>query len=254
MMPSRGRQRRRRPVQDAGGSESWMLTYSDMVTLLLTFFILLFAISIIDIDRFKTMLISIQSSFFGNTGIFEHIEPKSSEHDGDNDISDNTLIDLGGVMLGKVREAEELQSKVELFLEHNELEGAVDVRLEERGVVMELPEQILFNQVSAELRPQAKIFLKDLAVLFKEIEHGIVIEGHTCSLPLNTARYPSNWELSVARSVGVTRYLVETQGLDPRRFVATGYGEFQPIATNETPEGRAKNRRVTIVISLQNNS
>ena len=78
----------------------------------------------------------------------------------------------------------------------------------------------------------------------------MIIEGHTCTLPINTERYPSNWELSVARSVRVTRYLVETKGLEPDRFIATGYGEYQPLASNDTPEGRAKNRRVTIVLSL----
>lgn len=225
-----------------------MLTYSDMVTLLLTFFILLFTMSAIDIERFQETIISIQSSLFGYTGILEN--PGEVEAPGGDRDIDPGASDLEQAMLEKMRKAEELQEKVKAFLTRAGLEGTVEVRLEERGVVMELPNQIFFEQASAELKPQAREFLDELAQFFREIENQVIIEGHTCTLPINTARYPSNWELSVARSVRVTRYLVETRGLEPKRFIATGYGEYQPLETNDTPEGRAKNRRVTIVISL----
>ncbi|NMD41748.1 MAG: OmpA family protein [Firmicutes bacterium] len=241
--------RRRRPRREEN-SAPWMLTYSDMVTLLLTFFILLFAMSVIDIERFKDTIISIQSSLFGHTGIMESPrEAGSPDGVGDAEI-DARALDLGQSLLEKAREAEALRAKAELFLARAGLEGAVEIRIEERGVVMELPNQIFFERGSAELKPRAREFLKGLALFIREIKQRIIIEGHTCNLPINTARYPSNWELSAARSVGVTRYLVETQGLAPDRFMATGYGEYQPVADNGTAEGRAKNRRVTIVFSL----
>ena len=115
---------------------------------------------------------------------------------------------------------------------------------------MELPDYIFFERSSADLKPQAREILGKLAEFFEEIDNLVIIEGHTCNLPINTSQFPSNWELSVTRSVRVTRYLVEILGLPPGRFIATGYGEYQPLDTNDTPEGRSRNRRVTVVISL----
>ncbi len=92
--------------------------------------------------------------------------------------------------------------------------------------------------------------LDKLADLFQGLDNRVIIEGHTCDLPIRTERFPSNWELSVGRSVAVTRYLVDQQGLSPERFIATGYGEYQPLVPNDSPTNRAKNRRVTVVISI----
>lgn len=226
-----------------------MLTYSDMVTLLLTFFIFLFAMSAIDLDRFKITILSIQSSLFGHSGILDNpIELEGADGQGADSLNTGNRA-LEQALLDKVREAEALQSQVESFLVRVGRQGTIGVRLEERGVVMELPNQIIFEQASADLKPRAKEYLDDLAQLFRETENKIIIEGHTCNIPMNTARFPSNWDLSVGRSVQVTRYLVEVHGLEPGRFIATGYGEYQPLETNDTARGRARNRRVTIVLS-----
>lgn len=255
-MLNQDRRRRRRTNQSNAGSASWMLTYSDMVTLLLTFFILLFAMSAIDAERFRMTILSIQNALFDYTGVMD--SPREADAPDSDIVVDvegginnvEMALDLGQAMLDRMQEAETLFLQVESFLIRLGMEGVVEVRIEERGVVMELPNQIFFEQGSAELRPQAQEFLEALAQFLKEIEQRVIIEGHTCNLPINTVAYPSNWELSVIRSVRVTRYLVETQGLKPVRFIATGYGEYQPLETNDTPEGRAKNRRVTIVFSL----
>lgn len=250
MMPSRLKHRLKPRSSGEGGSPLWMTTYSDMVTLLLTFFILLFAMSVIDIERFQKIITSIQTSFFGYTGIMESLpEPKDLEN-GAGAIVESDIPALEESLLQKVRQAEDVKERLEKFLADAGLEGTVDIRLEERGVVMELPDYIFFERSSAELKPQSLEILARLAEFFKEIKNQVIIEGHTCSLPINTLQYPSNWELSVARSVRVTRYLVEILGLPPGRFMATGYGEHQPLTTNDTPEGRARNRRVTVVISL----
>lgn len=247
-MPSQLNRRAKRQAPTEAGSPLWMVTYSDMVTLLLTFFILLFAMSVIDIERFQKIIISIQTSFFGYTGIMDNpTEPESPENGAA--VSNGTQA-LEESLLEKIRQAEEVREKLEGFLIDAGLEGRVDIRLEERGVVMELPDYIFFERSSADLKPQSRQVLAKLAEFFMEIDNQVIIEGHTCNLPINTYQYPSNWELSVARSVRVTRYLVETLKLAPGRFIATGYGEYQPLTTNDTPEGRAKNRRVTVVISL----
>jgi chemotaxis protein MotB len=92
--------------------------------------------------------------------------------------------------------------------------------------------------------------LDQFSELFLGLGRHIIVEGHTCNLPINVPEFPSNWELSVIRAVRVTRYLIEEKGLDPHRITATGYGEFQPLEPNVSPEARARNRRVTMVIAL----
>lgn len=230
------------------GSPLWMVTYSDMVTLLLAFFILLYSVSVIDIERFNRILASIQLSFLGHTGILD--SPPSPEKPFDQDIVIENSPIADDVPDERMREVEQVLHQVREFLAASGMQGTVEVKLENRGIVMELPDYIFFERSSAELRPEARQFLDSLSELLKTLENRIIIEGHTCNLPINLPLYPSNWELSVARSVRVTRYLVEVRNLDPARFTATGYGEYQPLQPNETAGGRAANRRVTIVIAV----
>jgi chemotaxis protein MotB len=240
--------RREKKKSEQQGSPLWMTTYSDMVTLLLTFFILLYSISVIDVERFQRVIISIQTSFMGYTGIMQQT-PDPYESTGEALAHEEGFFSEAA-MLERAREAEAILSEVESFLAEIGLEGEVELRLDERGIVMELPDYIFFERARADLRPEARQVLDKFSELFARLDRNIIIEGHTCNLPINVPEFPSNWELSVIRSVRVTRYLVEEQGLDPHRLTATGYGEFQPLEPNLTPEARARNRRVTIVISI----
>ena len=239
--------RAKKPKKELG-SPLWMTTYSDMVTLLLTFFILLFTMSVIDIERFQTVIISIRTSFMGYTGIMEQTPDPFESPDDSRSFEDGFFSEAA--MLERAREAEAIMAMVEAFLAEIGLEGQVEVRLDERGVVMELPDYIFFERARADLRPEAREVLDKFSELFINLGRGIIVEGHTCNLPINVPEFPSNWELSVIRAVRVTRYLVEENGLDPHLFTATGYGEFQPLEPNLSPESRARNRRVTIVISV----
>lgn len=239
------------------GSPAWMTTYGDMVTLLLTFFVLLFAFSSIDVQRFQEIMSAIQHSFMGRTGILMGTTELGSEAGERMDVAELTAkelaVNLGEremALLEMVAEMEEIYMEVQAFLREAGLEGEVQLRWEERGIVMELPERFLFDTGRAEIKPEFLPTLDLLAELLTGLKNQIIVEGHTDNVPISTFLYPSNWELSVARAVSVTRYLVEGHGLNPKRFVATGYGEHHPIDTNETSEGRARNRRVTIVISM----
>lgn len=244
--------KRRRKKQEINTGR-WLITYSDMVTLLLTFFVLLYSMSAIDISRFQKIMNSIQLSFLGYTGVLERTTELEDIEDMDNlrpgDLEESvTAEEL--VMLEKMRQAEEIVEKVQEFLQEAALEAGAEVRVEERGVVMELPDRIFFEIGQADLKPEALVVLEKLADLFRGLDNRVIVEGHTCDLPIRTERFPSNWELSVGRSVAVTRYLVDRQGLSPERFIATGYGEYQPLVPNDSPTNRAKNRRVTVVISV----
>lgn len=245
------RRSRRPSKKEKVDTNSWMTTYTDMTTLLLAFFILIFSFSIIDVERFERILASIQLSFLGHTGILDS-PPEISKP-----IPENLPVESGlleqeeAALLGRMQEIEKVKRQVEEFLESIGLKGSVEVREEHRGVVMNLPDHIFFERSCADLRPEACTILDKLADLFRQMEHRIVVEGHTCDLPINLPLFPSNWELSVIRSVRVTRYLAEKQGLKANRFTATGFGEYQPLQSNETAEGRAANRRVTFVITIE---
>ncbi len=241
--------RRRRKKQEQPGSPLWMTTYSDMVTLLLTFFILLYTMSVIDIERFQTVIISIQTSFLGHTGIMDQTPETRDSPEESMEFEEGFISEAD--LLERAREAEEIIAEVRLFLTELGIEAEAEVSLDERGIVLELPDYLFFERARADLKPEARDILDKFSELFLRLDRSIIVEGHTCNLPINVPEFPSNWELAVIRAVRVTRYLVEEKGLDPRYLKATGYGEFNPLEPNVSPEARARNRRVTMVISLQ---
>ncbi len=250
------RDKRPQKPQEAG-SPAWMTTYGDMVTLLLTFFILLFTFSSLDVQRFQEVMSAIQHSFMGRSGILVgSADPTAGEGerlDAAEATVEEIALSLGEreqTVLEMLHELEDTYEKVKTFLQEAGLEDDIQLRLEERGVVLELPERILFDSGQAVLKQEFLPTLSILVQLLTGLPNQIIVEGHTDNVPIQTFLYPSNWELSVARSVSVARYLVDEHGVNPRRLVATGYGEYHPIDTNETVEGRTRNRRVTLVISV----
>ncbi len=124
------------------------------------------------------------------------------------------------------------------------------IRLEEnkRGVTIHILDDVLFSSGNADLTASSKIVLHRLATLLKELPNDIRVEGHTDDVPINTSSFPSNWHLSVARALNTAYDLIKTEGLNPEKVSIVGYSEYKPIASNDTPEGRALNRRVDLVI------
>ena len=227
----------------AGGEEGaplWMVTFSDMMTLLLAFFILLFSFSVVDQHRFEEVMASMRVTFLGAEGVLEGaIEPSERE--------------LDDIKRESVSEMVIVYETIRAFIQEKDLAEVMDVRMEERGVVLEIADALLFDPKKADLRPESLHALSYVADALRRINNQIIIEGHTDNLPINTFLFPSNWELSVGRAVAVARYLIEAKALEPTRFMVVGFGEFHPVATNLTVEGRAKNRRVNIIISTLEN-
>ena len=118
----------------------------------------------------------------------------------------------------------------------------------DRGVVIRLNDTMLFDPGSAIIKPQAKATLEKISVSLAKFQNPILIEGHTDSMPIRNEKFPSNWELSTARATNIIKYLTENQKFPPSRLSAVGYGEYMPIEQNTTPQGRAKNRRVDIIV------
>ncbi|MCG8483982.1 MAG: OmpA family protein [Clostridia bacterium] len=224
-----------------GRAPTWVTTFSDLMTLLLTFFVLLFSFSELDAVKFKNMAIALQSVLMGETSttIFEDELPA------DNPIPTPIPAPDVSELESEIREVFE---KVKNYVEEHNLSAQVSVKADARGVVIDIKERVLFDLGKADIKPESKIILDKLSLLFEEIDKDIVIEGHTDNLPINTYQFPTNWELSTTRAVNVLRYFVEIKGADPTRISATGYGEYRPLESNDTYAGKAANRRVNILL------
>ena len=215
----------------------WMATFSDMVTLLLTFFVMLVAMSSVEVKKFKEAL----SYFPGRTGIMQ--ETAGSQvmpHQGHQGASRRTL------------SPQEKKAYDEFMrqLGASGLARYVTARLDDVGLHIVITDSVMFASGQADLLPTSQMILgllSDLVTLDAKGIAGLRVEGHTDDRPIATARYPSNWELSAARAASVVRFmLMRTGALPPERYSAVGFSSHQPVASNRTAEGRARNRRVEI--------
>lgn len=213
-----------------------------MVTLLLTFFVLLFSFSTLDLERFR----AIMQSFQGSLGILESGMTISNQASiAGRDSPRGQLFEQN---LVEREFAEDVLRALSALQATLGLHDSFWIEFSERGMVIHFTDRVLFDTGRAELKPEARELLLVLARQLKDLPHAIRVEGHTDNVPIHNALYASNWELSAARAVRVVRFLIETGGIDPRRLAAVGYGEYRPIASNDTAEGRARNRRVDIVL------
>lgn len=225
------------------GSPEWMTTFSDLMTLLLVFFVLLYSFSVIDIVKFRRFMASFQG--VGILDLGDKPLEKDKEHDFDVPVdSPKHFNDMS-----RLDPLAEIYIAVQEYIEENDLDAEITVHYSERGVALEIKDKILFASGKAYLKPEARKLLKELSGLFKEVPYTISVEGHTDNRPIHNAQFPSNWELSTARAVTVVRYLTEKLGLDPKKFCAVGYGEYHPVVPNNSLENMARNRRVVIVIN-----
>ncbi|MGL4338004.1 MAG: flagellar motor protein MotB [Turicibacter sp.] len=247
--------KRKKKVVNQG---NWLMTYSDLMTLLLAFFVLLFSMSSIEDQKYQIMINSLQNALIGGNGetIFEN--PSGNDDvliTDQGEISD--LVDQMEVLEEleseeEVLEAigagtEQLQGIVQTYLKGQGLDSEISVEIIDEGILLDIKETVLFDLGKSEIKPQSLSTLDKLGDLFNKFDNEIRVIGHTDNLPINTAKYPSNWELAAQRSCAVVRYYLNTDST-PQRYSCLSYGESRPIDTNDTEEGRAKNRRVNFLI------
>jgi len=217
------------------GAPAWMATFSDLATLLLTFFVLLLSFAELNVTEFKEMLGSVREAFGVQFKTQGHIEAMST-----------TPIALNEIPAANVTvEQEEAVEEVEDLVERENLQDEVEVEAGEGGVIVRIRDQLLFEAGSADLDPDvAGEVLRKVAQLGESFRGEITISGHTDDRPISTSRYPSNWELSSARATAVLRFLLGETELSRDRVHIAGYADTQPIAENDSRENRARNRRV----------
>lgn len=227
---------RKKVVEEKKGAPEWMSTYGDLVTLLLCFFVLLFSFSTVDNQKFKAIITSMQGSLgVLDSGIVVEMEPITTTFPGDVSSEEN-------------EEFKKILEQINNFVKENELEKSITLKLDERGLLIRFLDTVLFDSGKADIKDDAKFIINMISDVIKESDKSIRVEGHTDNVPINTGKFPSNWELSTARAVNVVKYIIELKDIEPWRISAAGYGEYHPIDTNDTSEGKQRNRRVDIVI------
>lgn len=231
--------------------ESWLIPYADLLTLLLALFIVLFAMSSVDAVKFQMLSKAFNDVFSGGTGVFEFQSPMpegqmESPDERKEDVEKN---DQKAEAAKDQMELMELQKKVNSYIEDKKLKDKLNTSLTDEGLLLTIRDNVLFESGRAEVRSTDMNIANEIAdLLIMEPPRNIIISGHTDNVPIKNARYESNWELSVMRAVEFMKIILKNEKLDPRWFSAKGFGEFQPVATNETAEGKARNRRVEILI------
>ena len=274
---------RRRRHEEHGNHEAWAIPYGDLVTLLMAFFVVMYAVSVVDAGKYRVLSNSLIEAF-GSQVPVEPIqvgEPSlelnlltddvrrslapvevvaggpaaGDSHVPTLDPLSPTAISLESVLdaIGEPERAHLLNEIQEISTELEEAMGTLiasgEIKIERQPYWLELAinTSLLFSSGSATLQPSARPVLVEVAGLLGKREVRIHVEGHTDDLPISNTIYPSNWELSSGRAATVVNLFAQN-GVDPKRMVAIGYGEFQPVTSNATEEGRSRNRRVAVIV------
>ena len=239
-------------------SERWLLTYADMITLLVAFFIMLYSMSVMNQAKFQQLAVSVRSGFGEST--MNGVPTIFSRGGGLNATPSLLNSSKPGQTSGEdfLKQAKAQQdadgldkayATVKAYIQKNHLQGMMQVARNERGVVVTvMTDKMLFARGDADLRPEELGLLSTVANITKTCpQNPVRVEGHTDSLPIHTERFPSNWELSATRATTVLRYF-ESRGVAANRLEASGYADQRPLAANDTETHRALNRRVEIVL------
>ena len=262
MAAHRGMRRRRGGDQGGHADERWLLTYADMITLLMALFMVMFSISTVKDGKYDQLTRSLKDAFSGQifTGGTSFREQGSSAGGNAQPTAEPPIPALCPITgkipsMGSASEKEDedfrqVKREIEDYAQTQGLEAKVSAEIARRGLVIRmLTDDVLFDSGRATLRPEGRPLLDKMArVLRAEVRHPIVVEGYTDKVPVDTAQFPTNWELSAVRSTSVLRYLIRGD-VSPGRLSAAGYGALHPADTNGTERGRMRNRRVEIVLT-----
>jgi chemotaxis protein MotB len=262
--PARGRRRRHTDGAGHENEERWLLTYADMITLLLALFVVLFAISSVNVSKVKLLQQSLRDAFSGrvlpsgqailqtgNSVPVRALETAPRVAPSIPSIGTPSTPAAQAALAAR-REQDELQrlkAQLDAFAAAHGFRAEVSTVVTQRGLVVRLlTDNVLFDSGQAQIKSQGIPLLGEVSTLLGvDRVHPIVIEGHTDDVPISTSQFASNWELSTARASAVVRWLIG-RGLPARRFSAAGYADLHPLASNATAAGRSRNRRVEVVL------
>lgn len=256
---------RKKKPEEHENHERWLVSYADFITLLFAFFVVMYALSSVNEGKYRVLSDSLIAAFRNAPQSLAPIQIGDPIKAPEN-VMPNSRPELKAVPQTQPEEARERRLQQEgkggdrdrenLNKIQSELEQALGKMIEQqliavkrtgRGLEVEINSNILFDSASALIQPRAVSILTDVAAAVRDFPNAIHVEGFTDNLPIDTPTYPSNWELSAGRAASVV-HVFSDEGVDPFRMAAIGYGEFRPVALNNTVEGRRRNRRVVVVI------
>lgn len=238
---------RRHQEEEHENHERWLVSYADFITLLFAFFVVMYAISSINEGKYRVLSDALGSAF-GRSPVpstilnpqAQQTSPLRPRSNGINRNNDPAFRREREQMTTMARDI--LKALAPLVRQ-----GKVKVTQSARGINVEISASVLFASGDARLNPESEQALRAVAAVLRNDKHAIQVEGHTDNQPINTLAFPSNWELSAVRASSVVRVFLDS-GVNENRMIAVGHGSNQAVASNETVEGRARNRRVEIVI------
>ena len=246
------KKRKQESDEHADNHERWLVSYADFITLLFAFFIVMYAVSSVNEGKYRVLSSSLVSAFKSDNS--SNLAPSKATEFSPISIQQLNQTDsiklIDNLSFQRTKKQEKMKSMAKNILHALEplvKDGQVRVTQSSLGITVEINASVLFSPGQAKLADNSSLTLQAVAHVIKGHEHEIHVEGHTDNLPIQTENFPSNWELSSARASSVIRLFIEN-GVEAHRLTALGYGENRPIETNETPEGRKRNRRVTVMI------
>lgn len=239
-------------------SERWMLTYLDFITLMFAFFIIMYASSSINENKFKQISESFRIAFGGGKTIVgssqttaQEIDIKKKAAAAEAAAKAKAEAEAKAQSDAEVQEQntlKEVKEKIDKYLSDNQMSGSVSTDIQERGLVVSIQDALFFDSGKADIKPQWSQKLIEISKILNTITNYIRIEGHTDNVPISNSSFSDNLDLSCSRAANVYRLLQEQGGISKERLSAEGYGDSRPVADNNTEAGKAQNRRVDIVI------
>jgi len=232
----------KRIKKEKDNSERWMLSYLDFITLLMIFFLMMYAISNVDSKKSQALANSLKIGF--NSGNGQNVIAAS-----DNSNATPTVVnDEALTAEAETEKLTDVKKKVDNLVNNSELKGSVTTSIQERGLLISFNDSVFFNSGEANIKSDWQSKLKSISKVLNEIDNYIRVEGHTDNVAINTDYFHSNWQLSSVRAANVVEFLITQGGVSPGRLSSVGYGEYRPIKSNDTEDGKSSNRRVDILI------
>jgi chemotaxis protein MotB len=227
--------------------ETWLVPYSDILTLLLALFIVLFASSQVDQKKFDEMRESFSMAFStGSPALLDSMRTVQQSQESAPSPSDQQMREKAFTQ--ETAQLAEVKRQIDRYIMDNGLTGDLQTILTDEGLMIRIKENAIFPSGSAALLPESRRFGEQIAKMLLPLSQKVVVSGHTDNMPINTYEFPSNWDLSAKRAVNFMKFLLAQEKLQPERFSAIGYGEYRPLSANDNEDSRAKNRRVEVMV------
>ncbi|MBN2981310.1 MULTISPECIES: flagellar motor protein MotB [Cohnella] len=247
------KKRQRHEPHEEHADESWLLPYSDLMTLLLALFIVLYAASSVNTSKLEAMSNAFRSAFNSGVGLLDMSAMVESESELSDSMrqrhTEDGMMTREQLQQQEQENLEHLKQALDQYIQNNGLSTQLQTQLNQSELLITIRDTALFASGEADIKPEARTLAVAIGQMLQEYpDYEMVVSGHTDNVPIRTAEFDSNWDLSSKRAINFMMILLQNPAYDPKKFSAIGYGEYRPVDSNATADGRAKNRRVEVSI------